>query len=118
MNFTVPVQLGGGSYTNCSDPSQPGVQPILSYLASLPRPIEPKCDPDGICVSDVIANAARNKVPAHFASIGRQPMKNIANPPELFKVYALEDQAAQKTAKTAPAGAAVAGGNPGGVFKL
>jgi phospholipase C len=36
---------GGGSYTNCSDPAQPGVQPILSYLASLPRPIEPKCDP-------------------------------------------------------------------------
>jgi len=35
---------GGGSYSNCSDASQPGVQPILSYLASLPRPIEPKCD--------------------------------------------------------------------------
>jgi phospholipase C len=35
---------GGGSYTNCSDPSQPGVQPVLNYLASLPRPIEPKCD--------------------------------------------------------------------------
>ena len=36
---------GGGSYSNCSDPSQPGVDPILDYLASLPRPIEPKCDP-------------------------------------------------------------------------
>jgi phospholipase C len=35
---------GGGSYTNCADPSQPGVQPVLNYLASLPRPIEPKCD--------------------------------------------------------------------------
>ena len=37
---------GGGSYTNCSDPTQPGVAPILNYLKSLPRPIEPKCDPD------------------------------------------------------------------------
>src|SRR6516165_1124444 len=37
---------GGGSYSNCSDPSQPGVGPILKYLASLPRPIEPNCDPD------------------------------------------------------------------------
>jgi len=35
---------GGGSYTNCSDPSQPGVEPILKYLASLPRPIKPNCD--------------------------------------------------------------------------
>ncbi|MEQ9449075.1 MAG: adenylate/guanylate cyclase domain-containing protein, partial [Rhodospirillaceae bacterium] len=46
--------------------------------------IEPKADPDGIAVSDVVANAARNKVPAHFMSMGRLPMKNIANPPELF----------------------------------
>ena len=37
---------GGGSYTNCSDSTQPGVAPILAYLASLPRPIEPKCDPN------------------------------------------------------------------------
>ncbi len=41
--FGSPV-YGGGSYTNCTDASQPGVQPILNYLASLPRPIEPKCD--------------------------------------------------------------------------
>ncbi|MBV8730118.1 MAG: phosphoesterase [Acidobacteriia bacterium] len=42
--FGSPV-YGGGSYTNCSDPSQPGVQPILNYLSSLPRPIDPKCEP-------------------------------------------------------------------------
>lgn len=70
--------------------------------------IEPKADPDGIAVSDVIANAARNKVPAHFMSMGRLPMKNIATPPELFKVFALEESAPQKVAK-APGGAAGAG---------
>ena len=35
---------GGGSYSNCSDPRQPGVGPILKYLSSLPRPINPNCD--------------------------------------------------------------------------
>jgi phospholipase C len=35
---------GGGSYTNCSDPKQPGVAPILNYLKSLQPPIKPNCD--------------------------------------------------------------------------
>ena len=35
---------GGGSYTNCSDPTQPGVAPIVNYLQSLPRPIDPNCE--------------------------------------------------------------------------
>ena len=34
---------GGGSYSNCSDPQQPGVGPILNYLASLPQPIKSRC---------------------------------------------------------------------------
>lgn len=81
--------------------------------------IEPKADPDGIAVSDVIVNAARNKVPAHFQSMGRLPMKNIANPPELFKVYPLEEQASQKVAKPGAAAATQpAGAAPGGVFKI
>ena len=36
---------GGGSYSDCSDPLQPGVGPILTYLASLKPPIKPNCDP-------------------------------------------------------------------------
>jgi phospholipase C len=36
---------GGGSYSDCSDSSQPGVGPILSYLSSLNPPINPNCDP-------------------------------------------------------------------------
>jgi phospholipase C len=35
---------GGGSYSNCSDPSQPGVDQIRDYLKSLERPIDPNCD--------------------------------------------------------------------------
>ncbi len=35
---------GGGSYTNCSDTSQPGVAPIVHYLHSLQRPISSNCE--------------------------------------------------------------------------
>jgi len=35
---------GGGSYSNCSDLSQPGVRPIVTYLGSLTPPINPNCD--------------------------------------------------------------------------
>jgi len=55
--------------------------------------IEPKADADGIMVSDAIQSEAKNQVPAHFVSVGRLPMKNIAQPPELFKVFPLEGQA-------------------------
>src|SRR5215469_2268897 len=35
---------GGGSYSNCADLSQPGVGPVVTYLASLTPPISPNCD--------------------------------------------------------------------------
>ncbi len=41
--YTVSPVYGGGSYSNCSDPSQPGVGPVLNYLASLD--IDPRCEP-------------------------------------------------------------------------
>ena len=36
--------FGGGSYSDCSDAKQPGVGPVLKYLASLPRPIKSNCE--------------------------------------------------------------------------
>jgi phospholipase C len=38
------TSFGGGSYTNCSDMTQPGVAPIVTYLQSLARPINPNCE--------------------------------------------------------------------------
>ena len=35
---------GGGSYSNCSDASQPGVEPIRAYLSSLSPAVKPNCD--------------------------------------------------------------------------
>jgi phospholipase C len=43
--YTVSPVYGGGSYSNCSDLTQPGVKPIVQYLESLPRPINPRCQP-------------------------------------------------------------------------
>src|SRR5260370_8353548 len=33
------------AWTNCSDLSQPGISPIVNYLASLPWHPKPNCDP-------------------------------------------------------------------------
>ncbi|MFZ0907871.1 MAG: alkaline phosphatase family protein [Candidatus Acidiferrales bacterium] len=38
------ASYGGGSYTDCADASQPGVGPIVKYLRSLPRPVNPRCE--------------------------------------------------------------------------
>jgi phospholipase C len=35
---------GGGSYSDCSDTTQPGVAPIRDYLKSLATPIPPRCE--------------------------------------------------------------------------
>jgi phospholipase C len=43
--YTAEPVYGGGSYSDCSDPTQPGVKAILDMLSSLPRPINPRCEP-------------------------------------------------------------------------
>ncbi|MGB6482794.1 MAG: alkaline phosphatase family protein [Candidatus Acidiferrales bacterium] len=40
-----PTPYGGGSYSDCADSTQPGVSTIVKYLQSLPRPINPNCEP-------------------------------------------------------------------------
>ena len=36
--------FGGGSYSDCSDTTQPGVEPVVKYLKSLPTPIAANCE--------------------------------------------------------------------------
>jgi phospholipase C len=36
--------FGGGSYSDCSDPTQPGVASVVKYLQSLPHPVDPHCE--------------------------------------------------------------------------
>jgi phospholipase C len=41
--YGVDTDIGGGSYVNCADNSQPGVAPITSYLNQLPYHPNPRC---------------------------------------------------------------------------
>ncbi len=43
-SFGFGPSSGGGTYSNCSDASQPGVNTIVKYLASLKPAINPNCD--------------------------------------------------------------------------
>jgi phospholipase C len=45
-NFYTQDGYSGGTYTNCSDTSQPGVAPIVNYLSSLPYKPKPNCAPN------------------------------------------------------------------------
>ena len=38
------ASYGGGSYSNCADPTQPGVSSVVTYLQTLPHPIDPHCE--------------------------------------------------------------------------
>ncbi len=40
------ASYGGGSYTDCSDHTQPGVESIVKYLKSLPKPVKTNCQAD------------------------------------------------------------------------
>ena len=42
---TLNLYTKRAQWFNCSDPSQPGVAPILNYLSALPYGVQSKCDP-------------------------------------------------------------------------
>ncbi len=42
--YTVDINFDG-NFTECADPSQPGIKPIREYLESLPYDPDPKCKP-------------------------------------------------------------------------
>lgn len=44
-NWYLQDGYSGGSYSECDDPSQPGVAPIVAYLRSLPYHPRPNCAP-------------------------------------------------------------------------
>jgi phospholipase C len=42
--YTVDINFDG-NFTECGDPTQPGIAPVHDYLASLPYNPDPKCEP-------------------------------------------------------------------------
>ncbi len=59
--------LDGGSYTNCSDPTQPGVAPIVTYLNAIHVP--PQCAPNAYYLLN-------NYVPSYIGSGATDPINN------------------------------------------
>jgi phospholipase C len=68
------ASYGGGTYTNCSDSTQPGVAPITNYLSSLNKPINPRCDQNHFYLLN-------NYNPGYYGD-GRSAYADIGNPNE------------------------------------
>src|ERR1700730_10832062 len=65
---------GGGTYSNCSDNTAPGAREVVSYLQSLPTPINPNCDPGHYYLLN-------NYNPGYYGD-GRNAYADIGNPNE------------------------------------
>ncbi len=68
------ASYGGGTYSNCADTTQPGVAPIVNYLQSLPRPINPHCQAGHYYLLN-------NYNPGYYGD-GRNAYADIGNPAE------------------------------------
>jgi len=66
-NWYTDDGYGGGSYTNCSDYTQPGVAPVVNYLNALEVP--PRCAPNAYYLLN-------NYVPAFIGSGATDPINN------------------------------------------
>ena len=65
---------GGGTYSNCSDSSAAGVSAVVSYLKSLPRSIDPRCEKGHYYLL--------NNYNPGFYGDGRNAYADIGNPNE------------------------------------
>ena len=65
---------GGGTYSNCSDNSQPGVAQVNHYLNGLPKPVNPRCATNHYYLLN-------NYAPGYYGD-GRNAYADITNPNE------------------------------------
>ena len=65
---------GGGTYSECSDSDAAGVSQVVSYLKSLPRPIDPRCQKGHYYLLN-------NYNPGYYGD-GRSAYADITNPNE------------------------------------
>ncbi|QPF93712.1 phosphoesterase [Bradyrhizobium commune] len=66
-NWYLNDGYGGGSYSNCSDPNQPGVGPVVTYLNAIH--VSPRCAPNAYYLLN-------NYVPAYIGSGATDPINN------------------------------------------
>lgn len=62
---------------------------ILGDAVNVASRIEPLADPDGICITQQVADLVRNKLPVPVVSLGKRRVKNVTEPLEIFRVDAL-----------------------------
>jgi phospholipase C len=75
---TINAYIADNNFSNCSDPTQPGVEPILDYLSALPYKPAPNCAPDHYYMLD-------NTNPGYFPNGSPVPAAQGALPPSPVK---------------------------------
>ena len=53
--------------------------------------IEPLAEPGGICISEDAYNVVKKSIDIKVLSLGRKELKNIKDPPEIFKILIDDD---------------------------
>src|SRR5229473_2383981 len=61
--------------------------------------LESLADPGGICISDTVHAQIRNKLPLSYEDLGKQQVKNIAQPVRVFRVMLEGGTTTRTTAK-------------------
>jgi phospholipase C len=80
VSGTINEYTVDGNYTNCSDFTQPGVGPIVSYLNALPYGAEPNCSEDHYYVVDnVNPGYLPNGALAGGSSVPPSPVRTIGD---------------------------------------
>jgi TolB-like protein/Tfp pilus assembly protein PilF len=106
LRYRIGVHLGDVTYGPTGDAHGDGVN-IAARLQAL-------AEPGGIVVSEAVRGAVKNRVPASFADLGTQRVKNIVEPLRAFAVRAQDTRVPSHPPRRALArkawfGAAVAG---------
>src|SRR6202049_4469792 len=77
MEFRIGVNLG--------DVMIEGAQ-IYGDGVNVAARLESLAEPGGICISDVVHENMRNRLPLNFEDLGEQAVKNIAEPVHVYRV--------------------------------
>ncbi len=78
-----PLQVRIGIHTG--DVEERGTD-ILGDAVNVAARVEPLADPGGICLSGVVFENVRNKVPYTFESMGSKTLKGVLQPMEVYRV--------------------------------
>jgi adenylate cyclase len=94
---------------------EPAGDKVMGDGVNIASRIHGMAQPGGICVSEDVQRAVRNRAGLVFKSMGSPKLKNIESPLELFEVQAGASSGASASASTTPAGR-IAGALPAAII--